>query len=187
MKTVKVDIQSISPYSSSRQHQTPKLSKERPDDYEKRTWREQCNYGDDQVWFIPAMAFKQCLDAMALKSGEQIPGRGRSTYTKFFLSDVICNGNVSLGVPYKDSEPVSVSCNPQGRRGGGKRVQKIFPQIEKWKATAEFSILDDTVTREVFERMLTASGLSIGVGRFRAGNGGLNGRFKPTKFSWMEG
>ena len=34
---------------------------------------------------IPAMAFKQALDGVAKRLGDQIPGKGKSTYTKHTL------------------------------------------------------------------------------------------------------
>lgn len=186
MRQVTVEIVGTAPYSQSRMHDTPKLDRERPDDYEKRTWREKCSYDADGQIYIPAMAFKQALDAAAKKLGEQIPGKGKSTFTKFFRSDVICNTNVPLGVDYKTVESVTINANADGVRGSGKRVKRTFPVIDQWSGTAEFTILDDTVTQDVFERTLIAAGNSIGIGRFRPENGGLNGRFKPVSFRWAE-
>ena len=39
-KLVEVTFSSVSPYSQSRQHDTPKLEKETWDKFEQRTWRE---------------------------------------------------------------------------------------------------------------------------------------------------
>lgn len=184
MRKVTVKIEGLAPYSQSRFHETPKLDKERPDDYELRTWREKCSYDADRNVFIPAMAFKQSLDSAAKKLGEQIPGKGKSTFSKFFRSDVICDANVLLGVGVDDMKSVTIHANADGVRGSGKRVKRTFPVVEKWAVTADFTIMDDTVTREVFERTITVAGMSIGVGRFRPEVGGLNGRFRPVKFEW---
>lgn len=184
MRKVTVKIEGLSPYSQSRQHDEPKLDKETHDAYDVRTWREKANYDANGIVYIPAMAFKQALDAAAKKLGEQIPGKGKATYTKFFVADVICDANVSLGVSKNDVASVTINANADGVRGSGKRVKRTFPVINEWSATAEFTILDDTVTPTVFERTLTTAGLGIGIGRFRPEKGGLNGRFKPTKFEW---
>ena len=64
-KTVEVHITGLSPYSSSRQHDTPKIDKERPDEYDQRTWREKLTTAADGTVVIPAMAFKQALDKCA--------------------------------------------------------------------------------------------------------------------------
>ncbi len=187
VRKVTVKIEGLAPYSQSRMHDTAKLDKERPDEYEARTWREKSSY-DEQTRevFIPAMAFKQALDSAAQKLGEQIPGRGKRTFTKFFLSDVICDANVPTGVKLDDVKSITINANSTGERGRGKRVKRTFPVIPVWAVTADFTVLDDTVTREVFERTLTTAGMSIGVGRFRPENGGLNGRFRPASFKWHD-
>ena len=96
MKLVHVTLESTAPYSQSRMHDTPKLDRESPDAYEKRTWREKCTTDPKGEIQIPAMAFKQSLDAMAKKLEMQIPGRGKSTYTKHFVGGVICRSTFRL-------------------------------------------------------------------------------------------
>jgi hypothetical protein len=187
MYTVSVDFQGLTPYSQSRQHTTPKLDKEGHDPYERRTWREKANY-DPKTGeiFIPAMAFKQAMDAAAKRLG-QIPGKGKATYTKFFVSDVICTAHVGLGITKDDVPPVTIFCNSDGIRGGGKRVARIFPVMETWGGTAQFAVYDETVTKKVFEQAFIIAGQSIGLGRFRPENGGLNGRFEPKAFRFSPG
>lgn len=184
MKTVEVDLISTAPYSQSRKHDTPRKEKETWDDYETRTWREKCTTDDQGNVVIPAMSFKQALDSVAKRLGEQIPGRGKNTYTKHFAGGVICERDVPLGVKKNESPAITISANADGKRGSGKRVNRTFPQWPTWKATANFAILDDQVTEAVFERHLTEAGRFIGIGRFRPENGGLNGRFRPIAFRW---
>ncbi len=186
MKTVTVHIRGLAPYSQARMHDTPKLEKEAMDAYEQRTWREKSNYDRDGIIYIPAMALKQAMDAAAKKLGDQIPGKGKSTYTKYFVADVICAANASLGVHKDDVPSVTINANADGVRGSGKRVKRTFPVIDQWEATATFMIFDDTVTEEVFERTLRVAGSGIGIGRFRPEKGGLNGRFEPTRFDWQK-
>jgi hypothetical protein len=63
-------------------------------------------------------------------------------------------------------------------------VPRIFPQFPKWQGVASFTILDDIISEAVFEQHVKAAGLLIGIGRFRPGNGGTNGRFRITQFKW---
>jgi hypothetical protein len=185
MRNVKVWLESITPYSQSRPHETPKLAGETNDAMEIRTWREKCNADDKTgIMYVPAMALKQCLDSAAQKSGDQIAGRGKSTFTKYFKADCVCNADVPLGILKKDVGSARVYCNVDGIRGSGKRVWRTFPQITAWKATAHFTILDNTISEAVFEKMLKLGGMGVGIGRFRPEKGGLNGRFKPVKYEW---
>jgi hypothetical protein len=190
MKTVTVTLKSVTPYSQSRQHDTPRKQGETWEDYEKRTWRDKCNIANgaaDGEIIIPAMALKQLLDSSAKKLSIQIPGKGKATYTKHFISDVICDNDIPLGVKKSEVKSVTINANSDGVRGSGKRVKRTFPQIEKWEATtATFTIFDDTITRDIFEQTLTFGGKSIGIGRFRPEKGGLNGRFVCSNFRWSD-
>ena len=53
-----------------------------------------------------------------------------------------------------------------------------------YKTYIDFMIMDDTITKEVFQDVFTAAGTGIGIGRFRPEKGGINGRYKPIKFEW---
>jgi hypothetical protein len=185
MRQVTVQIRGLSPYSASRMHDAPKLNKETHDAYEQRTWREKCNTDKDGRVVIPAMAFKQGLAAAAKRLGTQIPGKGKSTYTKFFESDVICTENAPLDIHKDDVPGITINANSDGIRGSGKRVKRTFPQIPEWETSATFLVLDDTITREVFEDTMRAAGQSVGVGRFRPEKGGINGRFECVEFRWQ--
>jgi hypothetical protein len=184
MRNVTVHITGLSPYSQSRMHDTPKLDKETADAYERRTWREKMTTDANGFVVIPAMAFKQALPVAARKMGLQIPGRGKSTYTKFFEADVICTENCALGIHKDAVEGITINANSDGVRGSGKRVKRTFPMIPEWATVADFLITDDTITPEVFEDVFRAAGMGVGIGRFRPENGGINGRFKPTRFEW---
>lgn len=185
-KIVTVTLESLAPYSQSRKHDTPKMEKEGPDALEQRTWREKCTTNDEGEIVIPAMAFKQALDAVAKRLGDQIPGKGKSTYTKHFKGGVICESDVPIGWMKETVPSITINANSDGVRGSGKRVYRTFPQVPSWKGVATFAILDDTVTPKVFERHLEEAGRFIGIGRFRPENGGLNGRFRPVKFEYQD-
>lgn len=189
MKRVLVSLQSLSAYSQSRKHDIPMVNAKEPwDDYEARTWRERSTYDPDKTIVIPAMAFKQSLDAGAKMLSESIPGKGKATFTKHFLSGVVCDADVPIPPHTRDNVPsVTINANSDGVRGSGKRVRRTYPIIAQWDGEASFTILDDTVTEAVFERTLKAAGMTIGIGRFRPQNGGLNGRFRPVRFAWTKG
>lgn len=186
MKIATVKLKSTAPYSQSRMHDTPKLDRETADAYEQRTWREKTTTDASGQICIPAMSFKQCLDAVAKVLGHQIPGKGKSTYTKHFKAGVICEAEIPLGVMKDNVASVTINANSDGVRGSGKRVKRTFPLIPEWEGIARFVILDDTITKDVFERHMTEAGRFVGIGRFRPENGGLNGRFQPVKFDWSE-
>ena len=192
MRRVKVHLENIpgSPYSQSAQHDTPMLDRESHDDFDKRTWRKKCTVGRDGGVAIPAMALKQCLDTAAYKVGYKVPNRRGATFKSFFASGVICDADVPIanGKPLKpdDAECVTISANPTGDRGGGKRVPRRFPVFDKWHGIASFTILDDVITREVFEHHIRTGGMVVGIGRFRPEKGGTNGRFRVVKCEWED-
>lgn len=184
MRTCKVTIESISPYSQSQMHDAPKLDRESHEDYETRTWLEKCTTDDKGNVCIPGMAFKQAIDTAAYKLGMKVDGRRGATFKGFFASGFMCNGDVPIGIHKDKAVKVTINANADGVRGSGKRVKRSFPVFPKWNGIAEFTIVDDIITPDVFEAHVKAAGAIVGIGRFRAEKGGTNGRFKPTKFEW---
>lgn len=192
MKTVVATIKGISTYSQSKHYSkedVPLQAKERPDDYEKRTWRGRIHATSTGHVFIPPMCFKNCLSSAAKFLGVQIPGKGKSTFTKHFEAGVlVLDGPVIQPFIKKDDVQHEWLFVPaSGKRGDGKRVMKCFPVIpEGWTVKATFHILDDTITRDVFEEHLKEAGRFIGIGRFRPQSNGYYGRFTVEKFEWEE-
>jgi hypothetical protein len=192
MRHVKVSIENIpgSPYSQSAKHDTPFLDREGHDDYDIRTWRNKCTINKEGQVAIPAMAFKQALDTAAYKLGEKVPGRRGATYKSFFASGFFCDHDVPIAngkaLTPKDAELKTINANASGERNSGKRVQRRFPEFSKWNAIAEFTIVDDVITQDIFERHVKAAGIVVGIGRFRPEKGGTNGRFRVTKLEWSE-
>jgi len=184
MHTATVTLKSISPYSQSRGHFTEKLNREAPDDYEKRTWRERLHANERGNVFIPPMAFKNALSEIAKFLSVQIPGKGKSTYTKHFEAGVLVLDALELPIKKADVPGEWLLVPSDGRRGGGSRVRRCFPVIQSWKGEVTFTVLDDTITKDVFERHLRDAGSFIGIGRFRPRNNGYYGRFEVEKFRW---
>lgn len=183
MKTAICTLQSLSPYNQSHQHFDDKGERETHNDHEKRTWREKGHYNADGVAFIPPLAFKSALARAAQMLAIPIPGKGKQLYTKHFLSGVMCTDPLSLGVKKDDVQPQWISMDGQGRKGG-MGVMKAFPHFEKWAGTIAIHILDETITEEIFERVLREAGNFVGIGQFRPEKGGYFGRFEVVKIKW---
>jgi hypothetical protein len=185
MKRVVASFQSLSPYGQGRKYETPKLDREIPEDYEHRTWRDRCHVDESGHVFIPAMAFKNCVRDVAKYLSQQIPGKGKSTYTKHFLQGILVLEGLLLPITKDQVEGTWVFTSSSGKPGGeGPRVYKCFPTIPQWSGEVEFIILDDIITEEVFSRHLTLAGQYIGLGVWRAQKGGLWGRFQVKNIAW---
>jgi hypothetical protein len=186
MRKVIATLRSISPYSQSRPHTEPKLSGETADAHEKRTWREKCHVDDKGHIIIPPMAFKQAMDSTAQKMGIQVPGKGKATYTKFFVSGLMCIDPVALPDKKDSVRGELVYANADGRRGSGTRVWRTFPVVDSWKGDVVFHVLADEITPGIFEAVLIKCGTFTGIGRFRAENGGYFGRWKVEEIEWVD-
>ena len=184
MKTVKATLRSISPYSQSKPYFTPRLDKEGHADYEARTWRDRVNSNEDGYIIIPPMAFKNCLSDVAKFLQIQVPGKGKNTYTKHFEAGLLVMEPLVLPVKKDEVAGEWLFVPSDGRRGSGKRVLKCFPLIPSWEGDVTFHIMDDTITRDVFEHHLREAGGFIGIGRFRPRNNGFYGRFEVVKTKW---
>jgi hypothetical protein len=184
MRVATAELESLSPYGQSKFYETPKLSKESSADYEERTWRDRLHTDEQQRVVIPPMAFKNCLSEVAKFLSVQIPGKGKSTYTKHFEAGIIVTEGLTLPIKKNEVPGTWLFVPADGKRGGGKRVKKCFPVIQSWKGAVTFHVLDDTITPEVFEQHLKEAGNFIGIGFFRPRNNGYYGRFKVNKVSW---
>lgn len=185
MKEAIAKLESVTPYSQSRAHWDEHLPKEGYDDYEARTWRSRLHVDDatGQV-FIPPMAFKNCLSEIAKYLGMQIPGKGKSTYTKHIEAGVMCADPLLLPIKPEQVNGEWLFVPADGRRGSGKRVRKCFGRIPRWDGKVTFTILDETVTKDVFRTHLEQAGAFIGIGRFRPRNNGYYGRFRVLDLQW---
>jgi hypothetical protein len=129
MKTAICTLKSTSPYSQGRYHETPKKDKELHADYEERTWRDKLHTLPEtgQV-FIPPMSFAVSIKEAAKYLNIQIPGKGKSTFTKNFDAGIMVTEPLLIDA-YKDSvlcEKVFVPAD--GRRGGRVRHRPRGPQ-----------------------------------------------------------
>lgn len=177
-------LEGYSPYSMSRAHEVPKLPKETADAHEERTWLERGHYTAEGNVFIPPMAFQFSLAKAAQNLGLQIPGRGKTTYTKFFANGVQVAEGPILSATRDTIRRQRIHANADGKRGSGKRVWRSMPTVDEWAATVTYHILADEITQDVFEQVLRHSGAFVGIGQFRPENGGFNGRFRVLEVDW---
>tara|TARA_B100000749_G_scaffold278115_1_gene268195 strand:+ start:1895 stop:2485 length:591 start_codon:yes stop_codon:yes gene_type:complete len=186
--TATCHLSSASVYSQSRPYQVEKKPRETPGDYEKRTWRERMHLSEKNPGFIviPAMQFKNSLAECAKYMSQQIPGKGKATYTKHFEAGVIIMDSMELDIKADDVKGETVFVPSSGKRGDGNRVYKTFPKIPSWAGVVEFTIFDHTITEAVFKEHLMQAGQFIGIGRWRPRNNGLYGRFTVDKVVWKE-
>ena len=187
MKTYLAKLKSVSPLTSSRFHNTPKVNdRERPDEYDQRTWREKLTFTPDRKVIINPIAFKFALTAAARYSGEQIPGKGKRTYTKLFESGILIPEPVLLGVAVDSVNFIDIYVNADGKRGSGKRVIRRFPIIPEWQGDLKIIALDEGISGDILKKFLTMAGQFIGVGQYRAEVGGSNGRFTIESFKLVD-
>ena len=186
MKIAVATLESQAVYTQSRYHGVEKLDKESHKDYETRTWRDRLHTDESGQIFIPPMAFKNCLSEAAKFLSIQIPGKGKATYTKHFEAGVMCVEPVFIGCHKDDVIAETLFVPSDGVRGSNKRVEKTFPVIPNWTATVKFSVLDETITKDVFLNVLSQAGKFIGLGAFRPRNNGYRGRFKVNELEWSD-
>lgn len=184
MKTAIATLKSTSPYEQSRFHNTPKEDKEAPDSYERRTWRNKMHVTPEGRVFIPPTAFKNCISACAKYLSLPVPGKGKATYTKNFKSGVLVIDPLVLDAKPEAIPETWMHLNSDGISGSGKRVLRCMPVIQQWQGDVTFLVLDETITEEVFRKVLEESGRFIGIGTFRPQNGGFYGRFAVEALKW---
>jgi hypothetical protein len=183
MKTAICQLKSLSPYNQSRQHFTDKEEKETHESYERRTWKEKGHYDENGEAFIPPMAFKSSISAAAAMLDMKIPGKGNSKYNKHFVAGIMVTDPVPLGINKEDVQPQWISCDPQGRKGG-MGVMRAFPHYDHWNGTIRVYVLDDTIPKDIFEKVIREAGNFVGIGQFRPQKGGYFGRFEVESIKW---
>lgn len=187
MITAKVKLTGVSPLSMSRYHHEVKPTKEQHADFEKRIWRERLHYNEEGMVYIPAMMIKNCLSESAKYLSERIEGKGKATWTKHFEAGIMVENDITLKLHKDKVEGEWVFVPSDGRRGGTTRVEKCFPKIPKgWTGEVTVAVMDESITKEIFEKHFKEAGRFIGLGRFRPRNNGVYGRFDAKIISWTK-
>ena len=130
------------------------------------------------------MTFKNCLSEAAKFLSVQIPGKGKSTYTKHFEAGVLVLEPCPLGIKKEDVEHETYSCRQMAFAvavSASSRRIRSSGIIQ----TCTFYVQDDMITEEVFRYHLEQAGTFIGIGRFRPRNNGYYGRFKLDSMEWL--
>lgn len=178
-------LKSVSPYSQGKYIAEKKTRDETHADFENRSWHLRCHYNGDGNVVIPPMGFKNCLSEAAKYKSIQIPGKGKSTYTKHFEAGVLVVDPLVLPETKETLQYEWLHVPSDGRRGGTTRVEKCFPLIRSWAGEVTYLILDEIITEEVFREHLSDAGSFIGIGRFRPRNNGYYGRFAVESIDWI--
>lgn len=190
LTTCTFKLKSLSTYSPSRriEHLIPKLEKEKPDAYEKRVWREKAHWTPKGEFFIPAIQFLKAIQSTASYLSENVPGKGKATWTKHFRAGITCldpYGIIIPGVTHENVQCNSYLCDVGGGKGGkgGAQVMRTFPEVSEWEGSLQIAIIDKMIEPELLSRYLSECGLLNGVGRYRPQSGGTNGRFEVLKMT----
>jgi len=170
--------------------------KEKPDAYSERTWKFQMHTENDGLddngdayqgknVMIPGHALKKCIAEGAKYLSIKIEGGGgQAKYSKNFLAGIMIVESFPIGIKTADVKvPERHFMSPNGKGG---RVWRLFPTFKEWSANVEVLILDDAIPNDVFDWVIKQSGLLIGLGRWRAINGGNYGRFEVENLTIEE-
>ena len=187
-----VDLIGVSDLMFGRHVAEPKRDDETHDQLERRTWQQKVRVTKAGQCYLQPFALKNCLESAAMWLSMKIPGEGHKTFTKRFASGILIVDDLPLfktdGKPVvmDDVEPVEIFAPSDGKRGGPKRVFRIFPTIHDWHTSATITLLDNKITENVLLRHLDAAGKFVGFGSMRVGNGGINGRFQVENLKCEE-
>lgn len=181
MKIFEATLRSLTPYGPGRHHATPKLPKELDPAYEERTVLNKLHVGVNEI-YIPPIAFKLCLESTAGYAAERIPGKGQTTYTKYYRRGVICTEPVMLGIKPEEVRIERLFLPSQPGKPKSPRVWKLFPVIDQWQGVLQIIAVDDIFTGDVIQRHLSMAGLITGIGTWRPENSGMHGKFEVVLF-----
>jgi hypothetical protein len=160
----------------------PKNNDETHDQHERRTWQQKVPVTPEGQCYLQPFAIKNGLESAAQWLSLKIPGEARKTYTKRLTSGIMVVDKLLLykasgqPVTMDDVEGRELFVPSDGKRGGSKRVIKIFPTVTDWRADAVVHVFDNKITGDVMEQHLDAFGKYVGFGSMRVQNGGINGR-----------
>lgn len=191
LSAVHFKIVGTSPYSQSRRADLYEAKKpdESMDEYDERTWRLKAHVGSDgDAIVIPAHGIHQAFELGAQK-GRLIPTAAKSKaerLSKRVATGIMLLGDASTDMRLSQAHKITIQANADGKRGSGKRVPRRFPEWPQWSAEFDVVLLDETLTIDDLVAAAKWAGLVAGIGRFRAANGGHNGRFQVAEAKEFE-
>lgn len=181
MKKFVAELKGLTPYAQGKMHVEEKLPQELNDAYAARTWRAKLHQGVGEI-YIPPQAPKLLLETTARYLGDQIPGKGKSTYTKHYRQGINIPDPIMLGIRVEEVECEKIFTWAEPQRRHGPRVWRYFPVIRHWAGVLTILAIDDIFTPEVIARHLQLGGTLVGLGVWRPENGGMWGKFAVTHF-----
>lgn len=159
-----------------------KKSDETHEQFEERTWKLKVPVDESGQVYINPFALKNGLESAGSRLNMKLTGK--ATYTKLFRQGVLVVSPLLLFSPttgnpitIDDIKPIPIFAPSDGKRGGPKRVMRVFPELRGWTCEAIVTALDGRLTREVIQKHIEEAGKFIGFGSMRVENGGINGRF----------
>ena len=184
-------IKGVAPLSYGKPQHTPEKQGEAKDAYEERTWRERMHVDADGNLFLPNTALAKAFEDTARYLSESVPGKGKATFTKHFLQGILVIDPIPVlfeGKPIKaaDVQGERLFVPSDGKKGGGKRVWRIFPTVQQWEAVLTFYVVDQLLIDKPkkIEDYLGHMGTFNGFGRWAARVGGMYGRFIVVSFEY---
>lgn len=190
VRVATITLVGLSPFSPSKAYDPsvdPKSEKETADDYEKRVWRNRIHRAEDGTCIIPAMMIQFLIQWAAKRIGMKIPGKGNRNYNKNFEGGIAVIEDARIeGTNWETVSGQWFHLNADGVRGGGKRVWRCMPMIDKWQVTFDVHLLDDEIPTDLFERVMKEGGQFCGFGRFAPRRGGTNGRYMVESIEWSD-
>lgn len=189
MFEIEVTLKGLSPYSQSKVKTSVKPKDELDDEFERRTWKEHL-HTEKGVVFIPPMSVKKSLEECAQYLAEPVKGKGKATYTKHFTAGVMSIEPwwFQPKLMADDVEGEMLFLNADGKKGGGRRVHRMYPRIaDGWHASGVLYVIDAMLTADKVREYLEHAGKFIGIGRFRPRNGGFYGRYAVESFEVTNG
>jgi hypothetical protein len=182
-------LESRSPYSPSRPIPPAEESQEENESHDERdarTWRLHAHVNAEGLVEIPAVAFRKVLAEAARYRGEKIKGKGNKTWAAKFVAGVSVEAGVCLRIKPSELECLPVFCHANPGMPKGPRVWRRYPVVPKWSGLVTWTVLDPSITQQVFEEHLRDAGTFVGIGRWRPANGGDNGRFIIKDIKWQK-
>ena len=176
---VEFDIEGIAPLSFGKSISTPRAQGEDYEVFDERNWRERCHFDAKGEVFVPPMMMKRCIERAASMLSESVPGKGKATFTKHFLSGILIADPIYVGVHIDKVPSERLYMNADGKRGSGTRVWRRFPQIVAWKGHVIVHVLDPLL-QDRPEKIIEYAGHAgqfVGLGRFAPRVGGYYGRY----------
>lgn len=162
-----------------------KGTNETHEQHEERTWKLKVGQTDSGQVYLQPFALKNALESAASRIGMKVPGQRMATFTKLFRQGILVVDqmllfNPTTGKPVTIAEitPLRLFVPSDGKRGSGKRVERIFPELRGWTTEATIHLVDPKITEDVLRTHAEEAGKFIGFGSMRVENGGINGRFE---------